>query len=158
MPTAPAEVNRATPARPQVPNSWQMLRTELNQLFDRFGFSSETRLAMPSPAVDIVEEPNRFKLTAEVPGMSGEDIEVTVSGGMLVLKGEKKQESERTDKNYSLSERSYGAFRRAFDLPEGVDRDQIAAEFSKGVLTITLPKTAAAPSSQTKRIDVKAAA
>ena len=71
-------------------------------------------------------------------------------------KAKKQHESKREEKNYYLSERSYGAFERSFHLPEGVDRDHIKAEVSKGVLTVLLPKTEAAQSN-IKKIDVKAA-
>jgi HSP20 family protein len=78
-----------------------------------------------------------------------------VSGNTLVLKGEKRQEKEEKDKNYYFSERAYGSFRRAFELPASVDHTKIAADFSKGVLTITLPKT---PDAQKqKKIEVKSA-
>jgi HSP20 family protein len=80
-----------------------------------------------------------------------------LSGDTLTLKGEKKQESERKEKNYTLSERSYGSFLRSFYLPEGVDREKIDANFSKGVLTVTLPKTPAA-AAEPKKIEVKDAA
>jgi HSP20 family protein len=73
------------------------------------------------------------------------------------LKGEKRQEKEQKDKNLYLSERSYGSFQRSFAVPENVDRDKIAADFAKGVLTITMPKTAKAVEQQ-KKIEVKAAA
>jgi len=79
---------------------------------------------------------------------------VSVSSDMLVLKGEKCQEKEEKDKKYHFSERTYGSFQRAFDLPASVDRDKVAADFSKGVLTITLPKTAEARKPE-KKIAVK---
>ena len=79
---------------------------------------------------------------------------MSVSGDTLVLKGEKRQEQEQKDKNYHFSERSYGSFQRAFQLPSSVDRDRVAADFEKGVLTITLPKTADARKPQ-KKIEVK---
>jgi HSP20 family protein len=75
----------------------------------------------------------------------------------MTLKGEKRQEKEQNDKNYYLSERSYGSFQRSFYIPDGVDRDRIAADFAKGVLTVTMPKTAKAVAEQ-KKIEVKAAA
>jgi HSP20 family protein len=75
---------------------------------------------------------------------------------MLVLRGEKRQEKEEKEANYYLSERAYGSFQRSFALPDGVDRDKISAEFGKGVLTLTLPKTAEARK-QDKKIEVKAA-
>jgi len=73
---------------------------------------------------------------------------------MLVLKGEKRQEKEETDKNYHFSERAYGSFQRAFELPASVERNTVAADFSNGVLTITLPKTAEAQK-PAKKIEVK---
>jgi HSP20 family protein len=75
----------------------------------------------------------------------------------MTLKGEKRQEKEQNDKNYYLSERSYGSFQRSFYIPDGVDRDRIAADFAKGVLTVTMPKTAKAVAEQ-RKIEVKAAA
>jgi len=85
-----------------------------------------------------------------------EHTEVSLSGDSLVLKGEKQQKKEEKDKNYYLSERSYGSFQRTFRLPDGVDRDKIAATFAKRVLNVTLPKTAEAQKQQ-KKIEVKAA-
>jgi len=79
-----------------------------------------------------------------------------VLGGTFVLKGEKRQEKEEKDKNYYFSERAYGSFQRAFELPASVDRDKVSADFSKGVLTITLPKTPDAQKQQ-KKIEVKSA-
>jgi HSP20 family protein len=172
MAKSPVEVKRSAPAQVQTPDSWQAFRTEMERLFDRFGFGFKpfrdwfdlqpgfqvrTTFEMPSPAIDIVEEPAGYKLTAELPGMAEKDIELIVSGDTVTLKGEKKQETEHKDKNYTLSERSYGSFQRTFSLPDGVDRDKISAEFGKGVLTVTLPKTPAA-AAEPKKIEVKAAA
>ena len=99
---------------------------------------------MPAPAVDITEDDKAYKMTAELPGTSEKEIEVLISGDTLTLEGEKRQEKEQKDKNLYLSERSYGAFQRTFYVPDGVDRDKISADFSKGVLSITVPKTAKA--------------
>jgi HSP20 family protein len=117
----------------------------------------ESTFTVPSPAVDITEDDGTYKVTAELPGMTEKEIEVVVSGDMLTLKGEKKEEKEQKEKNFYLSERSYGSFQRSFCVPEGVDRNKIAADFSKGVLTISMPKTAKAVEQQ-KKIEVKAAA
>ncbi len=112
-------------------------------------------LSVPQPAVDITEKPDAFMMTAEIPGMTEQEIEVLLSADTLTIKGEKRQEREEKGNNQYLSERSYGTFQRAFTLPEAVDREKIAASFSNGVLSVTLPKTlAAAP----KKIEVKAAA
>jgi len=89
-----------------------------------------------------------------LPGLDAKDVDVSASGDMLVLKGEKHQESEQKDQNYHFSERAYGSFQRAFELPASVDRDKITADFSKGVLTIEMPKTADAQR-QPKKIEVK---
>jgi HSP20 family protein len=173
MATQPVEVKRAPAVANAPPEAWRSFRTEMDRLFDRFagGFGfpalrqmfdvgpawrSETSLAMSVPAMDFTEDDQAYRLTAELPGLSEKDIEVTVSGDTLTLKGEKKEEKEEKNKNYYLSERSYGAFQRAITLPDAIDRDRIAAEFSKGVLTVTLPKTQEAQKQQ-KKIEVKAA-
>ncbi len=173
MATTPVEVKKNAPAPSATPDAWRSLRTEMDRLFDRFssgwGFPSlgrmfdaaptlryESSLSMPSPAVDITEDDTGYKVTAELPGMSEKEIEVAVTGDTLTLKGEKKQEKEQKEKNFYLSERSYGSFQRSFCVPEGVDREKIAADFSKGVLTITMPKTANAVEQQ-KKIEVKTA-
>lgn len=129
----------------------------LRRMFDvEPAFRYESTLSVPSPAVDITEDDAAYKVTAELPGMSEKEIEVVLSNDTLTLKGEKRQEKEQKDKNFYLSERSYGSFQRSFTLPDGVDREKIAADFAKGVLTITMPKTAKAKESQ-KKIEVKAA-
>ena len=93
-------------------------------------------------------------ISAELPGLDLEEVEIVLEGDRLTLKGEKKTELEEGDPNggHHLRERSHGTFRRAFRLPDNVDRDAIAAGFDRGVLTITLPKLA----EQTKKIEIKA--
>ena len=174
MANTPVEVNKTAPAPPGAPDAWRSFRTEMDRLFDRFAggwgmpslrrmfdvepaFRYESSFSVPSPAVDITEDDAAYKVTAELPGMSEKEIEVVVSGDMLTLKGEKRQEKEKKEKNSYLSERSYGSFQRSFYVPDGVDRDKIAANFSKGVLTITMPKSAKAVEQQ-KKIEVKAGA
>jgi len=118
-------------------------------------WGSEASFGVTVPAVDVIEDDRGYKITAELPGLDQKDIEVSVTGDVLVIKGEKRQEREEKDKNRYLSERSYGAFQRNFSLPDGIDRDKINADFAKGVLTLTLPKTAEAQKQQ-KKIEVKA--
>jgi HSP20 family protein len=146
----------------------------MDRLFDRFaggfGFPSlrrmfdmepawrfDTPLGFAAPAIDVSEDDKAYKISAELPGIDEKDIEIMLAGDQLVLKGEKRQEREKEakEKNYYISERSYGAFQRAFALPDGIDRDKIDAQFTKGVLTITLPKTADAQKKM-KKIAVKA--
>jgi HSP20 family protein len=165
MATTPVPVKQSGSASGGMPDAWRSLRTEMDRLFDRFtsGFGMspfpslrfETSFGIPSPAMDITEDEAAFKLSVELPGLTEKDIQVSLSGDMLTIKGEKRQEREEKAKNYYLSERSYGEFQRAFILPEGVERENIAAVFANGVLTVTLPKThQAAP----KKIEVKGGA
>jgi len=167
MATTPVEVKKSMPA-PAAPETWRSFRTEMDRLFDRFAsgfgmpslrrmFDAETTLTMPDPAVDVTEEADAYKLTAELPGMAEGDIEVALTDDMLTITGEKKEEKAAKEKNYYVSERSYGAFRRSFAVPDGVDRDKVGAAFAKGVLTVTMPKAAGAKAAP-KKIEVKAAA
>jgi HSP20 family protein len=92
------------------------------------------------PAVDIFETPNHDLIVrAELPGMTREDIEVTVENSTLVLKGEKKFDPEVKEENYRRIERSYGTFHRSFTLPNTVDTTRVGADYKNGVLTIKLP-------------------
>src|ERR1700751_3013135 len=167
----PVEVKKSPPATTTLPDVWQSFRSEMDRLFDRFGggfgFPSLRRMfdiepawrssfTFSTPAIDMSEDEKAYKISAELPGIDAKEIDVSVSGDMLVLKGEKRQEKEEKDKNYHFSERSYGSFQRAVELPKSVDRNRIAADFSKGVLTITLPKTAEAQR-PVKKIEVKSA-
>jgi HSP20 family protein len=171
MAEVPVEVKKAPPARTNVPDVWQSFRSEMDRLFDRFGsgfgFPSLRRMFdvepmwrssfnFSVPAIDLSEDEKAYKISAELPGIDAKDIDVSVTGDMIVLKGEKRQEKEQKDKNYHFSERTYGSFQRAFELPSSVDRNKVAADFSKGVLTITLPKTAEAQR-PVKKIEVKSA-
>jgi HSP20 family protein len=92
------------------------------------------------PAVDITEKEKSFEITAELPGMDEKNIEIKLSNGNLVIKGEKKENIEKKKKDYYISERNYGAFERVFHLPKGIDTDNINASFAKGVLTLSMPK------------------
>jgi HSP20 family protein len=151
-----------------VPDVWRSFRSEMDRLFDEFDcfafrpgaafpslFGPRTRLPLGIPAIDVTEDDKADKIEAKLPGLDEKDIEVTVSGGTLTLKGEKRQEKEEKGKNTYVSERSYGSFQRTFGLPDGVDADKITADFSKGVLTVILPKTAEAQKPH-KKIEVKA--
>ncbi len=161
-------------AVPVATRGWQPfenLKHEVDRLFEEFdggfwrmplrrsvfNFEPFVRLRpVTAPAVDIAEKDGIYEITAELPGMEEKDIDVSFAGGTLTIKGEKKFEKEEERKDFYLSERRYGAFERAFGIPDGVDTDKIAAHFRKGVLTVTLPKTVEAQK-QEKKIAVKAA-
>ena len=92
------------------------------------------------PTVDISETENGYEIRAELPGVSEDDVNVSVTDNVLTVKGEKRQEEETEGKNYHRVERRYGSFQRRFTLPPGVERDDIKAEFGDGVLTLSIPK------------------
>lgn len=107
------------------------------------------------PAVDIAEKEQSYEISAELPGMDENNIEIKLSDSSLIIRGEKKDEREENRKGYHLSERRYGSFERVFNLPKGVDADRIEAHFSKGVLTVSLPKKAEAMKAE-KIVQIKA--
>jgi HSP20 family protein len=170
MANAPVPVEVKSAPR-GTPDAWQIFRSEIDRVFDQFDhFAFPSWPSFPSvpspfkktagfpfnvPAVDVTEDDTVYKIEAELPGLDEKDVEVTVSDGRLVLKGEKRQEKEEKGKNTYVCERSYGSFQRAFSLPDGVDRNKITADFSKGVLTVTLPKTAETQKQQ-KKVEIKA--
>lgn len=104
------------------------------------------------PAVDFKETEGGYELSAEVPGLKPEEIEVSLHGDVLVLKGEKCDEREEDKESYHLVERSYGRFYRSFRLPEEVDREKLEAVHTDGILRVTLPK---AEKIAPKEIEVK---
>jgi len=97
-----------------------------------------------------------YEIAAELPGMDEKNIEVKFADGVLTIKSEKREEKEEKNKDYYLSERSFGSFQRSFQVPSGVDIDKIDASFKNGVLTVTLPKSTEAQKAE-KKITVKAA-
>ena len=150
----------------------EALRREVDRLFDDFrpgawrlpfGRPSAFETSWPrsdvfrvAPAMDLIEKDGGYEITAELPGMDEKNVEVKLSNGTLTIRGEKKEETEKEEKEYHLSERRYGSFQRAFRVPEGVDSGKIEASFGNGVLTVKLPKSTEAKASE-KKIDVKAA-
>lgn len=125
------------------------LRREIDKLFDdtfaRDGFNW-------TPAVDVKENETEIRLDFELPGLKPEDVDLTAENGVLTVRGEKKSErKEGEDNRYHLVERIYGSFLRTFQLPQGIDEDQIKAEFQHGILSVSIPKTALP---QPKRIQI----
>jgi HSP20 family protein len=135
------------------------LRSEMDRLFDSFLSDPFGALDWPrwgagkwSPAIDVAESEKEVSVRAELPGIDPKDLDVTVVGNELVLSGEKRESSETKDKGVYHSETRYGSFRRVIPLPDGVDTEHVEAEFTHGVLTLRLPRTAPA---NHKRIEVK---
>jgi len=106
------------------------------------------------PAVDITERDDALVLTAELPGMSRDDITVELENNVLTIRGEKKEERKEEGEERYVYERRYGSFSRSFTLPRSVDPDRISARYDRGVLTVTMPK---APEGKGKRIEVEEA-
>ena len=167
------ETAAPTARRTSLWEPFEALHKEVDRIFDEFGHGFglrathrrlfgaaprlrfETSFGISAPVVDVVEKEKEFQLSAELPGLDEKDVEVSVADDILTIKGEKKEEKEEKAKNYYLSERSYGAFQRSFQLPSGVDAGRIEATFQKGVLTVSLPKTPAAQNKE-KKIAIKA--
>jgi HSP20 family protein len=148
----------------------EALRREVGRLFDEVGsefwrhpfrrsvmgepmFRRELTTGK-APAVDIVEKDDAYEVTADVPGFDNKSVEVQVLNGSLWIKGERKSQRQERQKDYYLSEREFGSFQRCFRLPDGIDTDKIEATLKKGVLTVTLPKTAEAQKAA-KNIEIK---
>jgi HSP20 family protein len=147
--------------RPAVTRDWDPfgnLHREFDELFNAlrsgvWGYPSRGRPALPAdharsdaaqflaPAIDIAEKDGAYEITAEMPGISADDIHVAVADGRLTIAGEKKEERKEEKEGYHLSERRFGTFQRRFTLPEGIEAEKIAADFKDGVLTISVPKS-----------------
>lgn len=106
------------------------------------------------PTIDVVDETDAICVTAELPGLERDDIELQLEGGFLVVRGEKRHQEEKNEKGVYRSERYYGYFHRAVPLPSDLDASKVEAKFSQGVLTVRLPKLPHAES-ETKRITVQ---
>jgi HSP20 family protein len=112
---------------------WFGSRGKQDQQDQEFGQS------MWSPQIEIFERNNQLTICADLPGLKKEDIAVEFSGHVLTIKGERRQEQEKTEKGYRQSERSYGRFYRSIPLPERIEPENAKATFQDGVLTITMP-------------------
>ncbi len=119
-------------------------RREIDRLFERFlGELPSLDIAGAgwAPRLDVAETKDSVTIKAELPGVEAKDLDISASGDVLTIKGEKRQEREEKEEHRYLVERSYGAFSRMVRLPAPVASDKAKASFKSGVLTITLPKT-----------------
>ncbi len=133
------------------------IQREINRMFDGFfrgGLFDDSTLATSAwnPAVDIAEHEDDYVVKVELPGMTRDDVKITMQHNVLTIRGEKKQEKESKESNSHRVERSYGAFQRSLTLPSSVKSDGIEAAYKDGVLSITLPK---AEEAKPKQIEVK---
>lgn len=131
------------------------IQREFNRLFDDLATSWNTFAEFePMPRMDVQETKSAVELTVELPGIALNDIKIELEDDLLTISGEKKSEKETKDKNYRVSERTYGAFSRSITLPRNIDADKIKASMADGVLTIVAPKNGV---STAKAIKVQAA-
>ncbi len=139
------------------------LRDEMNQMFEDFferpfglqPFQGESSLGSSFlPDLDITDSENELVVSAELPGMDAKDIDIKLDGNTLTISGEKTSEKEEKGKRFYRQERSYGSFRRSIPLPDAIEEEKIAASYKRGVLKVTLPKTAEAQK-KSKTIPVK---
>jgi HSP20 family protein len=131
------------------------MRREMDELWNRFFGEApffRNRAGEWSPSMDLSETKDSLVVKVELPGLDAKDIDVSISGNLLTIKGEKKKEEEEKDEHHYCSERYYGSFQRVFQLPTHVKADQVEATFDKGVLKVTLPKVEEA---RKKQIEVK---
>ena len=120
------------------------LRREMDRLWDSFfGERPLTRVWERewAPSLDVSETKDNFVVKAEVPGIDAKDIDISLTGDVLTIKGEKKQEKEEKEEDYHLVERSYGSFSRSIRLPAEVESAKIKASYKNGILRVTLPKS-----------------
>ncbi|MCO6427753.1 Hsp20/alpha crystallin family protein [Nitrosomonas communis] len=127
------------------------LQKELEQMRGDVAREGSSATAEWVPAVDIKEEPNKFVLLADLPGVRPEEIDVSMENGVLTIKGEKKTEAKTEKEGYKRVERTYGSFYRRFSLPDTANPDAISAVSKYGVLEIVIPKR---ESVQPKKINV----
>jgi HSP20 family protein len=113
---------------------------EVGRLFETFEPLQPWRAARPFPAVNLYDAKERYILTAELPGMAPEDLDLSITGETLTLRGERRRPEGVADESYRRQERQFGRWSRSVTLPERVDGTKVAAQFAHGILTVTLPK------------------
>ena len=133
-------MTRWNPAGTYLPNRDPFARMLEGIFGENLGTSEDVSNRAWAPAVNIRETDNAFFVEAELPGLTKDDIDITLENNMLKLSGERRFEKDVSEKNYHRVERSYGNFLRTFSLPSEVDAEGVKASFKDGVLTIEIPK------------------
>lgn len=152
---------RRTPALPvqsSADQPYMALHREMDRLFESFfgdsAMGGDSNFGMITPRVDVSESEKTFEISAELPGVDPDHVDLSVSNGAVSIKGEMQHETENKNKNYYHMERSYGSFDRTIPLPDGVDEDSVDATFKNGVLHIRFERKPVSESGA-KRIAVK---
>lgn len=131
------------------------LQRTVEDAFSGMPVASPTQAAAMSVRLDVKEDDKAFNITADLPGLGENEVEVTFDEGLLTIRGEKKIERDEKKDTWHVIERSYGSFARQLSLPANINADKIEAKFDRGVLHITLPKTAPEQTAA-KKINIKA--
>lgn len=138
------------------------LRGEVDRIFDEFPPRFPTTnlgirylASLPMPALEMRETDKEYHLSVELPGVPGDEVDISVDGDLLIVKGEKKEEREEKERNYTMSERSYGMFERRVTLPADCDVDGIEASSDNGVIAITIPRKESTPE-KARKIEISA--
>ncbi len=140
QPLFPRSSRGGTPAESSR-DPFQALRQEINDLFSSFSsFPSRPWSGDMSPRLDVCETDQELDIDAELPGFDEKDVEVTLSGDTLTIRGERQNGQEDKGKNYHVSERRWGSFTRSITLPFDADPNDVDAKFEKGVLHIAIKK------------------
>ncbi len=151
-----SKTSKETVPAPRWSDPFQAFRSEMDRVFDSFFGDRSLMPRLPGsewpamtggngfivPSVDIKENDKEVTLSAELPGLDEDDVDLSVRNGLITLKGEKKYEHEDDKDDVHMVERRYGSFQRSFRLPDSVDADKIDAKFDKGVLRVVMPKKA----------------
>ncbi|HDQ39588.1 MAG TPA: Hsp20/alpha crystallin family protein [Desulfonatronum sp.] len=135
--------NQTVPAK----DVWDMLDTFMSS-----PLAMQSAFGKLTPAVDVSETPEAITVTAELPGMKPEEVDLHVENNFLVLRGHKKSETEEKKENFVHKECTYGSFSRSVPLPAEVQAEKVTAKYKNGVLTVHLPKSEKA---MTKRISIE---
>ena len=148
------------PGQAELDDPFEGLHRSMNQVLESFRRDFDfpslgSWEAVAAPNVDVSETDDKVEVEAELPGMDAKNVELSFQGNSLVLKGEKTEEKETKEKDFHIRERRFGSFHRMIPLPAGVDIDKAKAEYEKGVLRVTIPKTAEAKQ-QRRKIEIKA--
>ena len=148
------------PGQTDIGDPFEALHRSMNQVLESFRRDFDFPAlgsweTVAGPNVDVSETDDALQVAAELPGMDAKDVELSFQGNSLVLKGEKTEQKETKEKDFHVRERRFGSFHRVIPLPAGVDIEKAKAEYEKGVLRVTIPKTAEAKQQQ-RKIEIKA--
>ena len=130
------------------------IQREVGRLFETLEPIYHWRIARPFPAVNLYDAKDRYLLTAELPGLVPSELDVSITGETLTLRGERRRPDGVPDESYRRQERQFGRWSRCLTLPERVEAGGVSAQFANGVLTVTLPK---AEEARPRQISVTAA-